>query len=44
MTYIKKTIRHLINSVGFDLHRLSPGSNPAFQLLKVLIDSMLTSC
>lgn len=36
MLHIKKTIKRLINSAGFDLHRLSPGSNPAFQLLKSL--------
>jgi len=29
-----KCIKTLIHSAGFDLHRLSAGSNPAFQLLK----------
>jgi FkbM family methyltransferase len=31
-----KCIKTLIHSAGFDLHRLSPGSNPAFQLLNAL--------
>ncbi len=32
----KKIIRKIIHSLGFDLHRLTPSSNPAFQLLKAL--------
>lgn len=33
---MKKLIKHLIHRMGFDLHRLNPGSNPAYQLLKGL--------
>ena len=33
---IKKHLRKIINARGFDLHRLTPSSNPAFQLLKAL--------
>jgi len=36
VSYSKKLIKSLINAAGFDFHRLSPGSNPAFQLLKAL--------
>lgn len=36
MKYIKKVLKRVINSTGFDLRRLSPSSNPAFQLLKAL--------
>lgn len=36
MSNFTKCIKTLIHSAGFDLHRLSPGSNPAFQLLKAL--------
>ncbi len=32
----KKIIRKIIHSLGFDLHRLTPSSNPAFQLLKAI--------
>ena len=34
--FLKKLIKALIHAAGFDLHRLSPASNPAFQLLKAL--------
>jgi len=34
--FIKASIRQVILAAGFDLHRLSPASNPAFQLLKAL--------
>lgn len=33
---LKKQIKRGMHKVGFDLHRLSPHSNPAFQLLKGL--------
>lgn len=33
---LKKLIRGGLNKVGFDLHRISPISNPAYQLLKGL--------
>ena len=36
MMYFKTNIKRLINFTGFDLHRLSPTSNPTFQLLKAL--------
>ena len=36
MKTAKKLLRWFINGIGFDLHRLSPGSSPAFQLLKGL--------
>lgn len=36
MDYFKTNIKRLINLAGFDLHRLTPSSNPAFQLLKAL--------
>ena len=36
MKYIKKVLKRVINSTGFDLHRLSPASNLSFQLLKAL--------
>ena len=34
--HIKNTLKRLINSSGFELRRLNPRSNPAFQLLKAL--------
>lgn len=34
--YSRKVIKSFIHAVGFDLHRLSPSSNPAFQLFKAL--------
>ena len=36
MSLPKEIIRSLIRSAGWDLHRLSPGSNSAFQLLTAL--------
>ena len=33
---LKKTIKKLLHSLGFDLHRLSPASNPSAQLLAAL--------
>lgn len=36
MSFSKKFIKALIHATGFDLHRLTPSSNPAFQLLKAL--------
>ena len=36
MSVLKKFVRHAVNKIGFDLHRLTPASNPAFQLLKAL--------
>src|SRR5574340_1636803 len=33
---LKKQIKRGMHKAGFDLHRLSPHSNPAFQLLKGL--------
>jgi FkbM family methyltransferase len=36
VSYSKKFIKALIHTTGFDLHRLTPDSNPAFQLLKAL--------
>lgn len=36
MNNLKKIIKKIINIAGFDLHRLTPASNPAFQLLKAL--------
>ena len=36
MNNLKKIIKKMINIAGFDLHRLTPASNPAFQLLKAL--------
>jgi FkbM family methyltransferase len=36
MPYFKTYIKRLINLTGFDFHRLTPSSNPAFQLLKAL--------
>lgn len=36
MPYFKTNIKRLINLTGFDLHRLTPASNPSFQLLKAL--------
>jgi FkbM family methyltransferase len=32
----KKIVKQVIHSVGFDLHRLNPGANHSFQLLKAL--------
>lgn len=31
-----KKVRNAVNKIGLDLHRLTPSSNPAFQLLKAL--------
>lgn len=33
---LKQTIRNAIHKVGWDLHRLSSGANPTYQLLKCL--------
>jgi FkbM family methyltransferase len=36
MYYLKESIKKLINAAGYDLKRLTPDSNPAYQLLKGL--------
>jgi len=36
MKLLKVLIKKAVNKTGFDLHRLTPASNPAFQLLKAL--------
>lgn len=36
MGYFKRAVKSLVHAAGFDLHRLSPSSNPSFQLLKAL--------
>ncbi|MBN2642041.1 MAG: FkbM family methyltransferase [Victivallales bacterium] len=36
MSNSKKFIKLMIHTAGFDLHRLTPASNPAFELLKAL--------
>ena len=36
MYHFKQTIKRLINAAGYDLRRLTPNSNPAYQLLKGL--------
>lgn len=36
MKYIRKVLKYAINSMGFDLYRLTPMSNPSYQLLKAL--------
>ncbi len=33
---LKKNIKDLVHKIGFELHRLTPGTNPFFQLLKGL--------
>lgn len=36
MNRLKRLVKSVINSVGFDIHYLNPASNPSFQLLKAL--------
>ena len=36
MNLLKALIKNAVHKIGFDLHRLSPASNPTFQLLKAL--------
>ncbi len=36
MNLLKVFIKSAVHKIGFDLHRLTPSSNPAFQLLKAL--------
>jgi len=36
MSHLKRFIKALIHATGFELHRLTASSNPAFQLLKAL--------
>jgi FkbM family methyltransferase len=36
VSYSKKFIRSLINAAGFDLHRLTPASNPCYRLCRAL--------
>ena len=36
MNLLKVFIRNAVHKIGFDLHRLTPSSNPFFQLLKAL--------
>ncbi len=36
MNLLKALIKNAVHKIGFDLHRLSPSSIPAFQLLKAL--------
>jgi len=36
MNLLKALIKSAVHKIGFDLHRLTPSSNPAFQLLKAL--------
>jgi FkbM family methyltransferase len=36
MRYLKKYVKKLVHKFGFELHRLTPSSNPSFQLLKGL--------
>ena len=36
MDFLKTLVKKAVHKIGFDLHRLTPGSNPAFQLSKAL--------
>ena len=36
MNLLKALIKNAVHKIGFDLHRLTPSSNPTFQLLKTL--------
>ena len=36
MNSLKRLVKSVIHSVGFDIHYLNPASNPSFQLLKAL--------
>lgn len=36
MNLLKTLIKNAVHKIGFDLHRLTPSSNPSFQLLKAL--------
>ena len=36
MNLLRTLIKNAVHKIGFDLHRLTPSSNPAFQLLKAL--------
>jgi len=33
MYYLKQAVKRLINTAGFDLRRITPNANPAYQLL-----------
>lgn len=36
MNLLRSLVKNTVHKIGFDLHRLTPSSNPAFQLLKAL--------